>query len=61
MTRPKVSFIGEIRAILKNKNLVLYYWLRKRIGKKRALRFSLPICNILTRKEDKQNERERKR
>jgi len=36
-----------MRAYLINKNLCFYYWLRKRIGKKRALRLARTIEKII--------------
>jgi hypothetical protein len=36
-----------MRSFLINKNLSLYYWLKKKIGKKRALRIANSIENLM--------------
>jgi hypothetical protein len=38
---------GRMRSFLINKNLCLYYWLRKRIGKKRALSVAGAIEKVI--------------
>ena len=47
-TVEKYSVKGKVIAILRNTNMVIYYWLRSRIGKDRAKRIAMFVCKILT-------------
>lgn len=40
----------ELRAYLRNQNIVLYYKLKHRIGKKWALRIAYALCLLLNEK-----------
>ena len=40
-TVEKYSVKGKVIAILRNTNMVIYYWLRSRIGKDRAKRIAM--------------------
>ncbi len=45
--RISIQDADEMRSFLINKNLSLYYWLRKRIGKKNALKIARAIESVI--------------